>query len=137
MSESASHHVRPTRPVRSNLAQRWQGQGDSPLSELGRQQAGLLGQRLASQPFTRAIASDLTRAVETARATGHAFEQDPLFREFDVGVWEGLTRDEVMERYPDEMEQLKRGEDIPLGGGESYARFAQRIDGRWTGRWSS
>jgi len=113
----------------SNLAQRWQGQGDSPLSELGRQQAALLGERLRGQQFTRVIASDLSRAVETARATGHTFEQDPIFREFDVGQWEGLTREQVTERFPVEMEQLKRGEDIPLGGGESYSTFSRRIDG--------
>jgi probable phosphoglycerate mutase len=112
----------------SNLAQRWQGQGDSPLSELGRRQAELLGGRLRGRSFTRVISSDLSRAVDTARATGLAFEIDAAFREFDVGCWEGLTREEAMERYPEEFERLKRGEDIPLGGAESYTAFAARID---------
>lgn len=113
----------------SNLAQRWQGQGDSPLSGLGVSQARLLGERLRHQCFTRVISSDLMRAADTARATGHTFTQDPIFREFDVGQWEGLTREEVLMRFPEEMEQLKRGQDIPLGGGESYSVFSQRIDG--------
>lgn len=112
----------------SNRAQRWQGQGDSPLSELGRTQARALGKRLAGRRFDRVISSDLTRAVETASATGFAFERDASFREFDVGRWEGLTREEVEARYPDEIERLKRGEDIPMGGGESYSQFSARVD---------
>jgi probable phosphoglycerate mutase len=112
----------------SNRAQRWQGQGDSELSELGRTQAAALGDRIRGRHFDRVLASDLSRAVDTARATGFAFERDPSWREFDVGRWEGLTREEVEARYPEEIERLKNGEDIPLGGGESYAVFSARID---------
>jgi broad specificity phosphatase PhoE len=39
-----------------------------------------------------------------------------------------LTREQVAERYPEQIERLKNGEDIPLGGGESYAAFSARID---------
>jgi broad specificity phosphatase PhoE len=117
----------------ANQAQRWQGQGDSPLSELGKQQAVLLGRRLSGRRFTHVFSSDLTRAADTARATGLAFELEPMLREFDVGRWEGLTREEVAERYPDEIERLKDGEDIPLGGGESYAGFAARVDAALSG----
>ena len=74
------------------------------------------------------MSSDLSRAVDTARATGFDFEQLQEFREFDVGRWEGLTREEVEAQYPEEMERLKQGEDIPLGGGESFGVFAKRID---------
>lgn len=112
----------------SNQAQRWQGQGDSPLSELGRAQARALGRRIGGRHFDRVIASDLSRASDTARATGLAFEQDPTFREFDVGCWEGLTKEEVEERFPEEIARLKGGEDLPLGGGESFAMFSSRID---------
>ncbi len=112
----------------ANRVQRWQGQGDSPLSVLGREQAGHVGRRLSPVRFDRVIASDLSRARDTALAIGHAFETDPAWREFDVGAWEGLTREEVNERYPVEMERLKAGEDIPMGGGESYRTFSERID---------
>lgn len=112
----------------ANRVQRWQGQGDSPLSELGQEQARHAGKRLSQLRFDRVISSDLMRARDTAQASGHAFEVDPAWREFDVGVWEGLTREEVNERYPEEMERLKAGEDIPMGGGESYSGFSARID---------
>ncbi len=112
----------------ANRVQRWQGQGDSPLSDLGREQARYAGHRLSRTRFDRVISSDLLRARDTAQASGHVFETDSEWREFDVGAWEGLTREEVNERYPDEMERLKAGEDIPMGGGESYSRFSARID---------
>ncbi|HEX6240155.1 MAG TPA: histidine phosphatase family protein, partial [Polyangiales bacterium] len=112
----------------ANLVQRWQGQGDSPLSALGKQQAERLGTRLARRSYTRVVASDLQRAADTARATGFSFSQERALREFDVGAWEGLTREEVEARFPDDIERLKRGEDVPLGGGESYSVFSARVD---------
>lgn len=112
----------------ANRVQRWQGQGDSPLSDRGKRQAEACGARLKARRFDRVISSDLSRAADTARAAGFPFELDPAWREFDVGAWEGLTREEVMARFPDEMERLKNGEDIPLGGGETHAAFAERID---------
>lgn len=50
-----------------------------------------------------------------------------MFREFDVGRWEGLTHAEVAERFPEEIARLQAGEDVPLGGGESYSAFSARI----------
>jgi probable phosphoglycerate mutase len=117
----------------ANSAQRWQGQGDSPLSPRGQAQARLLGARLAlaEKPDAsriRVVSSDLSRAADTAHALGLPVEQRSALREFDVGRWEGLTRDEVMARYPEEMARLNAGEDVALGGGESYSRFAARVD---------
>ncbi len=113
----------------ANLTRRWQGQGDSPLSALGVQQARLLGERLKRRSYSHVVCSDLSRAVDTTRATGLSFDIDPALREFDVGAWEGLTAEEVEARYPDDLERLRQGEDIALGGGESFAAFSARIDG--------
>jgi broad specificity phosphatase PhoE len=112
----------------ANLTKHWQGQGDSPLSALGVQQARLVGERLKQHRFTRVWSSDLSRAMDTARATGFAFSVDPALREFDVGCWEGLTAEQVEAQYPEELARLRRGEDVPLGGGESFAAFSARID---------
>jgi len=94
---------------------------------LGREQARCLGERLSGAHFDRFIASDLSRASDTARAVGPNFTRDPAFREFDVGAWEGLTRDEVEQRFPGELASLKNGEDVALGGGESFITFSARI----------
>jgi hypothetical protein len=67
--------------------------------------------------------------MDTARATGFAFSTDPALREFDVGCWEGLSAAEVEAQYGEDLKRLMRGEDVPLGGGESYGTFSARIDG--------
>jgi glucosyl-3-phosphoglycerate phosphatase len=112
----------------SNLKQRWQGQGNSALSELGRAQASALGKRFASRAFTRIVASDLERADHTARALERSYESSARLREMNVGAWEGLTRDEVSERFAEQLARLDAGEDVALGGGESYGEFCARID---------
>ncbi|MDB4975680.1 MAG: phosphoglycerate mutase [Myxococcaceae bacterium] len=112
----------------ANRTQRWQGQGDSALSPLGQAQARAVSARLAGRSFDRVVASDLERADATARAIGRPYTSEVGFREFDLGAWEGLTREEVMARYPEQLAQLDAGEDIALGGGESYGSFCVRID---------
>lgn len=104
----------------SNSDGRWQGQGDSPLSDHGRNQAARAAERLRDVPYVRVVSSDLSRARDTARALGIEPEVDPGLREIDVGRWEGLRRAEVLEKFPDEIAALLRGEDVRIGGGESW-----------------
>jgi broad specificity phosphatase PhoE len=111
----------------ANVSGRWQGHGDAPLSETGRAQADKLGARLAKR-FDRVVSSDLVRAMDTARTLGLPLETDPAFREIDVGRWEGLTRQEVLEQFPDEIAAIFRGEDVAIGGGESWAMATARAE---------
>jgi probable phosphoglycerate mutase len=76
------------------------------LSDEGRRQVGRLAQRLADDPVRAVYASPLDRTVETAGilAAPHRLpvvKQDGL-REISHGHWEGLTRREVEERFPEE-----------------------------------
>ncbi|MBB6052190.1 histidine phosphatase family protein [Armatimonas rosea] len=87
-----------------NAQNRWQGQCDVPLNETGRAQARLLRDRLQRlwergglpRP-ERLVASDLSRAVETATLleTGLALQTDSRLRERGFGSWEGRTHAEV------------------------------------------
>lgn len=113
----------------SNAAGVWQGQGDSPLSDKGRTQAAALGDLLADHHFDLAIGSDLSRAADTGRAVRDDLELDPSWREIDVGNWEGLTMDEVVGRYPEQVEALRRRETFSVGGGESWPEVFARADG--------
>ena len=119
----------------ANVTGHWQGHGDSPLSPHGRTQAQALAGRLADGAwrFDRVESSDLTRARTTADAVaerlGSDVRSDSIYREIDVGSWEGLSRAEVKERFPHEIEALQRGEDVPIGGGESWAGMARRAEG--------
>jgi len=112
----------------ANRGLRWQGQGDSSLSELGESQARAVATRLAGRHFDRVVSSDLERAAATARALERKFGTDASLREFDIGAWEGLTREQVVAQYPEELARLDRGEDVAIGGGESYSSFCARVD---------
>ena len=111
----------------ANREKRWQGQTDSPLSALGQEQARTLRARLAPERFRRVVTSDLRRARDTAGALGVALETTEALREFDVGRWEGLTQEEVARQFPEELDGLKRGKDVRLGGGESMSLFRARV----------
>lgn len=112
-----------------NLAHLWQGQGDSELSRRGRRQARALGGRLPAEGgFDVVVGSDAGRAQATAALAGVTALPDPSWREIDIGAWEGLSRDEVFERFPEEIEALRSGEDVRLGGGETWREFASRVD---------
>ncbi|GAC1414231.1 MAG: histidine phosphatase family protein [Candidatus Velthaea sp.] len=87
-----------------NAVRRFQGQTDIPLDEEGRAQAQALAAYLGREHFDIAIASDLSRAFETARAIGDAagvaIQPEPRLREMLFGAWEGLTWDEIVALTP-------------------------------------
>ncbi len=73
-------------------------------------------------------ASDLLRARQTAEIVGAAVglpvQPDPRWREIDLGVWQGLTPEEVDQRWPGE--QI-RALDLPRGEiGENFAALSAR-----------
>ncbi len=76
------------------------------LSEEGRWQAELLGERLRRENLQAIYCSPLSRTMETARiiAGRCALEPAPVdaLREISHGRWEGLTRSEVEQRYGEE-----------------------------------
>lgn len=110
----------------------WQGQLDSDLSELGRQQAREAAEALKALRPSLVVASDLKRAAETgqevARATGVPIEYDERWREIHVGQWAGLTAEEVHAGFPEDRLRHLRGEDFRRGvDGESLSDVAQRV----------
>lgn len=86
-----------------NAAGRWQGHADTALSEHGRAQAQDAAARLGS--VDAIVASDLLRARATAEIIADAsgigpIVVDPGLRERDVGLWQGLTHEEIERSYP-------------------------------------
>lgn len=117
-----------------NRELRMQGQTDTPLSATGCAQAAALGQRLAGSAFAALYSSDLNRAWDTATAiaqsTGHEVIPDPRLRERRFGIFEGLTRSEIGERYPEELQRFEsRDPDYTIPGGESARAFWARCLG--------
>lgn len=68
------------------------GQTESPLTDVGRDEARKLKERLGAIHFDRVVSSDLSRAVETAKSlvgTDATIEQFPELRERTFGKLEG------------------------------------------------
>jgi probable phosphoglycerate mutase len=113
-----------------NRDNRFQGHADPPLNETGRAQASELSAALADEPLAAVYSSPLRRAFETAEivAAPHGLEPVPVdaLREVDVGSWQGLTRAEVEQRFP---EQYARWLDYEAGweDGESYEEMGRRV----------
>ena len=110
---------------------RFVGQTDHPLTDEGRAQAALWREALADVPFAVAVSSDLSRCRETAAIVlggrGLDVRPEPRLREIALGAFEGLTVDEVRERFPGAYE--RRGCDIAgfiPQGGESFADVQAR-----------
>jgi broad specificity phosphatase PhoE len=118
-----------------NSEGRWQGRTDIALSETGRAQAAALAIRLArlGDPIGRVLSSDLCRAAETAtivcRALGlPAPTMDARLRERSFGVFEGLTRDECIGRYPAEWARYEQDRRLHPPGGEPQEEVAARFE---------
>ncbi|MGL5849188.1 MAG: histidine phosphatase family protein [Phycicoccus sp.] len=115
-----------------NAAGVWQGQLDTPLSEIGERQADAVGPVLAALTPSRVVTSDLARARRTGESVGRALGVpvllDPRFREIHAGVWQGLTTAEVVAAWPEEWAAISRGEDIRRGrDGESMSDVRTRV----------
>lgn len=87
-----------------NVVRTFHGQTDYPLTERGREQARQAGEKLKGVSFVRCLSSDLSRARDTAEACvagrGMTVELCPALREQDVGEMEGLSWEEMGERFP-------------------------------------
>jgi len=133
---------------------RFQGQGDPPLSELGRRQALLTARRIArrarrpalplpSGPPRSVVHSPLARAAETAQLIARAVSSgrgddavdqpvpilaEPGLLEIGQGEWEGLPSAEVTERWVDLLEAWRRDPLVAWApGGESVAEVDARV----------
>jgi len=111
---------------------RFAGSRDIPLTADGRRQCTALVQALAGSPIAAIYASPLVRARESAEPLATAqrlplvFEPD--FREMCFGEWEGLTRDEVSLRFPDDYAMWSATpERFAHPGGETLTAVADRV----------
>jgi probable phosphoglycerate mutase len=113
-----------------NATERVQGQADTPLNALGRQQAAEAAQLLLAMRPEAIVASDLRRAADTAAAlaaiSGLPVNYDKRLRERYFGAWQGLLMAEVIERFPDEHARWTSGQEIG-GSVESLPDLGSRV----------
>ncbi|MFI9718314.1 histidine phosphatase family protein [Streptomyces sp. NPDC052396] len=113
-----------------NVERRFQGSTDIELTETGVAQARRAARLLAAMKPDAILASDLQRAAATAAElsslTGLPVAADAGLRETYAGVWQGLTHEEIIERYGEQYAAWKRGEPVRRGGGELETEVADR-----------
>lgn len=82
-----------------NAGSRMQGQLDTELTDLGREQAVAVAEVLAKRQPLVIVSSDLRRALDTAVSLGERAGMpvlvDPRLRETHLGEWQGLSHLEV------------------------------------------
>ena len=85
---------------------RYNGQADVALTDTGIEQYHLLKDRLAGTKITACYTSDLTRCVTGAEIICAPHNIAPVarreLRELNIGIWEGLTWQDIKENWPDE-----------------------------------
>lgn len=115
-----------------NLEGRFQGWGDVPLDQTGRQQAQQLAIAVAEVEPVALVSSDIARAVETATIVAEhvdlELQIDPRFAETETGDWTDRSFAEVAAEDPEAFTsfvELKADWGFP--GGESFATQAARV----------
>jgi len=114
-----------------NVDGRWQGTLPIGLNDMGRTQAESLAIYLARRQIGSIYTSQLPRALETALALGQAVgvvpQIDERLQEFNLGVFQGLTRAEIDQQYPDEWRDFEANYwDYSVKNGESRRALQKR-----------
>jgi broad specificity phosphatase PhoE len=124
-----------------NAEGRFQGSLDSPLTPLGIEQARRYGELLKGQVGDSGgwslVASPLGRAVHTAEIIAGAlgldldFPRDPRLAEIGMGLWDGLTIEDIAMVSEDILSRTTRYDFFfHAPDGERYDAFAARL-GDW------
>jgi broad specificity phosphatase PhoE len=108
---------------------RWQGQSDTHLNDVGREQAAQLAERLDGVDVV--YSSDLARARETAdilaARLGFPVRLDRRLRERSFGAWEGRTGPEIEADFAAAHARWLAGDGPGADDAEPFADFAARV----------
>ena len=115
-----------------NRQQRLQGQKDSPLTPVGREQATNIREKLGSIEINDAYVSPLKRAVDTIQIILEDREVEPIpvdgLMEIALGPWEGVTKEETRLSHPHEYRNFwLQPEFFSLNGAETYSGLQKRV----------
>lgn len=114
-----------------NSSGKFQGQSDIELSQEGISQAEKLAENFPVTHIDRVYSSNLKRAYITGEIIAKKFNvpiiKDKRLCEVSFGSWEGLTYDEIHEKWPNEIETMFSTPDVlTMPEGESFAQVQKR-----------
>ena len=115
-----------------NLEGRFQGWGDVPLDQTGRDQARQLAVAVAAVEPVSLVSSNLVRALETATIVSELIglepQIDPRFAETETGDWTNRSFADVAAEDPEAFTNFVELEaDWGFPGGESFATQTARV----------
>ena len=118
-----------------NLENRIQGHQDSHLTKKGIFQAKCLSLRIKKFHIDTIYSSDLGRAYSTTQAIAVHKKlpviRDRLLREIHLGVWEGMTPEEVDHQYDKGYQKwLQKPSSVRIPKGEREENFQKRVTER-------
>ena len=128
--------------IESNIKKVYAGWSDEPLTERGVRQAEKAGELLKDKGIDALYCSPLRRAVQTAEIIGGIIGKTPIleknFKEMRLGLWEGLSEDEIESRYPEEWGIWNtRPAELRLDGRETLEALQERVlKGVFSRRWT-
>lgn len=113
---------------------RYNGHSDVDITDVGVMQMKRVAEFLSDKDITAVYSSDLKRSIKGAVMIAEAlglsadFERLDALRELHLGRWEGLTRAEAVELFPDEADfGFKDLATDKLKGGESLVELRARV----------
>jgi len=118
--------------VNGDGKRRYNGHMDVDITETGVRQMELLKERLKEKPISALYSSDLIRSVKGVDIIGEHHEAPKIkrheFRERGVGVWEGMSFDDIERTYPDDWNAwLNDIVHFTPPGGESILQVTARV----------
>jgi len=115
-----------------NLEQRWQGNQNSNLTDLGIQQANITKSKLSKQLLDKGYVSPLQRARDTIQiiVEDRNLEVEVIddIREINLGPWEGKTQEETSISHPSEFKAFwDTPETFLLQGADTFEELQSRV----------
>ena len=112
----------------ANAEGRLQGRAEFELSEEGRSQSQKLRDRFQKEDLqpTHVYSSPQQRAAETARIVASSWSVPLVYwddlKEYDVGIFTGLTWDEIGKKYPEVVQEFQKSRDWDIVEGAETLR---------------
>jgi probable phosphoglycerate mutase len=117
-----------------NANKKVQGNLDTELNAKGLKQAEMVAQRLMNENIDAVYSSSLIRAKATAQKIAEAanlnINELHEFREIRLGPWEGLTLDEINEKYAEHYKFYReKPSSFNMPGAETFLQVTDRFCG--------
>ncbi len=116
-----------------NVEGRMQGFKNSDLTQRGISDARSLGESLKNIDFDYIYSSPLGRALDTAKCIRKDDDikiiLDDSLKELNLGLWEGMTYEEIKEKYPTQYNNFREHPELfESQGGENFSELIKRVE---------